>query len=569
MSEERKIILVFDAETGKVTSAIAGLKGDITDVTSEAKKTGKAVKDSTGKITDTMGDLLGKFTGGLTDAFKSASRGVKQMFPALTGLKGAIIATGVGALVVLLGELIANFDTIAGFITGDLARAEGLENSNRELDKMIAKEEFITQQLQAQGASYYDIEESKERILNLQITQKENEVELSEIQDEEEATQKRLLELEELKNEQRLLAITREQEIFEALDEARAITDKEYAKERSQKKLTKGLSEQLNVVEKELAKATGGRVFEEDRLAQMMKRGNVDLNFKKQKEEEIAELKKAEALLAERQALLSEAISVKIKEDEEKRRKNHNQKVKDKKEEIDLESDLEDVSFGDNDDFLDIKKTNLWDELQAEKESYALRKAEREEFDRIMAKSAEDRTNAEIASLEKTEAKNKQVESAKMELARAAVGAVLALGDFLSEKQDKDSKKGFEVSKSIKIASTTMSGIMGVVNALSADSVIPEPFGQALKVTNAVSIGLATATNVAKIKAMTFQGASATPSTPSGGSSPSGGGQSAPQIDFGFLQQGANQPAIQAYVLAQNVSNSTQANQLIKDQSAL
>jgi hypothetical protein len=61
----------------------------------------------------------------------------------------------------------------------------------------------------------------------------------------------------------------------------------------------------------------------------------------------------------------------------------------------------------------------------------------------------------------------------------------------------------------------------------------------------------------------------APPTLSSGGDGGGGGGGSIPAIDLSSLTQGANQTAIQAYVVAQNVSSQQQGVQLIQDQSRL
>lgn len=73
-----------------------------------------------------------------------------------------------------------------------------------------------------------------------------------------------------------------------------------------------------------------------------------------------------------------------------------------------------------------------------------------------------------------------------------------------SKEEEAAAKKQFKINKALAIQSTIISGIQGVVNALSAQSVIPEPYGTILKVANAVAVGIATAANVAKISATQF-----------------------------------------------------------------
>jgi chromosome segregation ATPase len=68
----------------------------------------------------------------------------------------------------------------------------------------------------------------------------------------------------------------------------------------------------------------------------------------------------------------------------------------------------------------------------------------------------------------------------------------------------RQAKKQFNINKGLAIASATISGIQGVVNALSAQSIIPEPFGTALKAVTAVAVGVAAVANIAKISSSKF-----------------------------------------------------------------
>lgn len=73
-----------------------------------------------------------------------------------------------------------------------------------------------------------------------------------------------------------------------------------------------------------------------------------------------------------------------------------------------------------------------------------------------------------------------------------------------SAEELKQAKKQFDINKGIAIASATISGIQGVVNALSAQSVIPEPFGAILKGVTAVAVGAAAVANISKIASQKF-----------------------------------------------------------------
>src|SRR3972149_4062808 len=146
-----------------------------------------------------------------------------------------------------------------------------------------------------------------------------------------------------------------------------------------------------------------------------------------------------------------------------------------------------------------------------------LKAKEKAEDDRI--------TKEESDSLKSVQdAKNRQ--DSMFEIAKTSNDSLIALSDLFfsvkmantrkgSAEEEKAARQQFKINKALAIQSAVISGIQGVVNALSAQSVVPEPFGTILKVATAVSVGIAAATNVAKIAATKFS---------VGGGAPSGGG---------------------------------------------
>ena len=607
MAGKQKYIIEFDAETGKFTTVIDGLKDDLKGVSNEAKKTANAVGDSTGTITDTMGDLLGKFTGGLTDAFKSASRGVKQMFPALKGLKGAIIATGVGALIVLLGELIANFDVIKGFITGDLARADGLKKSNAQLDVMISKEQGITQILKAQGATRLQINKSKERSIALQLQLIENQIELAKLEGEEEEIQKALLDYEKLKNAERLLAVENEATLNGVLQKAKGILDEKFKKQTEIDKSNLEFVEQREIVENELNRLLKERQDKEENAAhRKIESGKLSKEMNaaifKVEEEDAARI----IVLTEAKGILEDAIAKNTQNNLDKQRgkvKDVKKEVdelkdlyKDKKEEIDLEPVLEKAKA----DALEAQISAAADEiakvvfdagataiereimaneekyntLLSQADQYGIDRAELEEareieFDAITAKHAEIRSKAKKDTDKKIREDEIKLKDSRLEIAGEAIGAIKGLTEAFAKDGEKGAKQQFKVAKALGISEA----IVNTSRAIMAQLSNPDPTA-VITGRNFVQAGIAGAlgiAQVAKIARSQFGGGSGGGggvSVPSS-STPSAPQQTAPQVDFGFLQQGNNQNTIQAYVLAQNVTNSTQANQLVKDQAAL
>jgi hypothetical protein len=165
---------------------------------------------------------------------------------------------------------------------------------------------------------------------------------------------------------------------------------------------------------------------------------------------------------------------------------------------------------------------------------------------------------------------------AKYELASAATDAMMNLNNALTESGLISAEKGFKIGKGLSIAQTTIATIQGVQNALSAVTTIPEPFGTALKIANAVSIGAAGAANIAKIAKTQFNApdAGVQPTTTVGGGG-GGGAMSAPTaqspnaLNLSFLEGNVNTAPLQTYVLAGQVSNAQQAEFKIKNTASI
>lgn len=174
--------------------------------------------------------------------------------------------------------------------------------------------------------------------------------------------------------------------------------------------------------------------------------------------------------------------------------------------------------------------------------------------------------------------KEKELQDAKYGIAKASIDSMMSLNDLLTTTGVLNAEQSFKVGKALSIAQTTISTIQGVQNALSAQTTIPEPFGSALKIANAIAIGTAGAANIAKIAATKFNAKGGGGSSGGGATTPSGGGgggmgagsTNAPALDLSFVNNQTNKPQpLQTYVLATNVSNAQEAEEKIKDQSRI
>lgn len=151
----------------------------------------------------------------------------------------------------------------------------------------------------------------------------------------------------------------------------------------------------------------------------------------------------------------------------------------------------------------------------------------------------------------------------KYDLTVSAMEALIGLSRAMEGDNEKDAKRRFEVDKAMGIGVATINTALAISDALAKDSVTP--FSRYASAITAGAMGLA---QVVAIKNTSFEGGGSVDEV-----SDSGGGQNtineAPQLDLDFLGAGAGQAGVQAYVVSSQMSNSQQAQQQIQDQASL
>jgi hypothetical protein len=129
---------------------------------------------------------VNKATGGLAvktlkyyKGIKAAAKGVKLFTSSLSGMKKALIATGIGALVVAVGLLIAYWDDITGAINGASSEQKKLAKESakltQEAEDQLAVTEASENTLRMQG-------KTEKEILALKIAQTDEIISATEIQ---------------------------------------------------------------------------------------------------------------------------------------------------------------------------------------------------------------------------------------------------------------------------------------------------------------------------------------------------------------------------------------------------
>lgn len=125
---------------------------------------------------------------------------------------------------------------------------------------------------------------------------------------------------------------------------------------------------------------------------------------------------------------------------------------------------------------------------------------------------------------------NKKIQANDVEYIRAglslvegSLNAIAQLNEAAAGEDEKSQKQAFERSKKIQIAQALMSSAQGIVNILSAVSTIPQPFDGIYKAAQIAILGASTVAQVQKIRNQKFESSgSATIDTPNLGA---GGGQ--------------------------------------------
>jgi len=123
----------------------------------QQKSLGKGTKDLTNDLVSNGGamGILNSLTGGLAQQFKDSYEAISLSSKGLGGFKKAMLATGIGVLVVGVGLLVANFDKVKDFLSGisseSRAAREALEKEAEALNQSIAKQ---TTELQTVARAY-------------------------------------------------------------------------------------------------------------------------------------------------------------------------------------------------------------------------------------------------------------------------------------------------------------------------------------------------------------------------------------------------------------------------------
>lgn len=541
MAREDTYIIKLEAETGQVDKAV--------------EKVGKNL-DGLGKSGDAAMGLLNQATGGATGkldslfkGFKSAQQGVQGFNLGLKGTKAAIVSTGIGALVVLLGELIANWDSIIGAITSASKETNNLVENSKELVK--------------QSGDQYDNLLLQENILKLQGK-----------------TEKEILLMRMEKTAQQVI----DQKIY--LDNLKTRANEEIRTTKVWELATRKTMQDMRIPFIALAKmidlASEGMVAIGllDAPTQIAKKINGLLEKEADFVVDLLGLQTEEVIDAN-DKLISEADKT-LKELENRQagfqlRLNEIEKEGDKNK-LDNTKELLEDQLALEEDFEEEMEGFAMAEFRRDQEAIDSKKKRFEEEKDAFFKMMDELEAEKQAALEKDEADEARrrelislTNDMRLKMATQSFQAIEALGKAFASKDEKDAEKSFKVQKALSLASATMGATESVIQAYKTAQTSPytilNPAYPAIQAGIAAAFGIAQVATIARTQ---YQA----PTQPNAGGGGRGGATGsdlgvAPQLDLGFLGGGAGQSGFRSYVIASEVSNSQQANQRINDQASL
>lgn len=367
-----QIIIDVQANTSKAEKALEGLSDqfeNLSEAGDENKEGLEALDDVTGGYVSRVKDLSSKF--------KGVALGAKNFIKTLRGVKGALLATGIGAVVVALGAIVYYWDEITTFLKGGEISLQEQADSIREslglLDDQIVLLNLQIQLLDEQGLSSKELVKEKRKLILLQ--QEENRLLLEKLQQQLKSETEQVRELSlldkikvkvvEITNAYGGAAIARAKAMAGTEEEQKRLKELEdqiqKAKERS---LTLDLS--LLKLDKEVVESRKKRVDDTLKLEQQkandlekIRKGEIDTQAERRAEEKRAieqqykELIDLAVLYEENTVELENARRTKLqelqdkfdKEDEDARQAALDKKTKDEQEAADERERIADLEF--------------------------------------------------------------------------------------------------------------------------------------------------------------------------------------------------------------------------------
>ena len=486
-----------DAKFKSLTASIGGAAGGFSAFQGAMGLVGaesKNVEAALLKVQSAMALSQGlQQLGEARDSFKQLGAVAKSVF---TGMKGAIAATGIGVLLIALGAIAANWDSIKGAIGGATDKQKALtRETQRDLDLQKSKLARLNQQdnaLRLQGATEREI-----LVLKIAQTKQVAEAGLKQIiaakRNRDEQIEATAISRENLSNILKFIEypITT---ILKAVDKVRSVMG------------------QKSTLSKDFTDFQAGLIFNEEKV-----RKEADKGIRAIREENNKIIADFEALEVQLRGIDTQAaadraaIKKQANLDIEADQKEADEKFKlDKQKSIDEQAEIAESVRSATEARKQKALTDAADKIKNDKEvndiMFAAAKKLQEDKDKIEADAV---------------AKRKLRAQQNYDAVKNGLSALSSLTDLFAGKTLKQQKKAFQVQKALNLATALIDTYKGATAAF-ASQIIPgdptSPIRGAIAAAAVVAAGLVNVKNIASQK---FEGGG---SGGGGGGAPSGGG---------------------------------------------
>jgi len=568
-----KVAIEVDVKTGDADKNLGKVKNELKGVEQQAKKSTDQIKggfDAAGKQASALPGPVGR----AAQAFQSMVGGIKSGIAVLKTLRGALIATGIGALVVVIGSLVAYFtetergaqklrvamaavgavvgvvkDAMVGlgesfvqFFKGDFKGAVNtLKNSFTGLGDEIIKDTKAAIELE-RAMNQVKLQERELGVERAKTLKTIAEARLA-AEDETKSAEERIAKIKEaaaleadltareLANEEERLRIMKEQASLNESDEEtlQKIADQEAKVAQVQLaslNLNRRLKTELNSLEKEIETERKQRSDEEQKRLDEANKKELQL-LEQLKESRIALIKdEEERKVAEAQLALENKLA-KIEGDSVA--------------EIELRKNLEAIA----DQEIQEIRQEFRDKELAELEAQAKKKKELE------AKA--------VADVKKAEADKRKLREDGLTAAGAVLGS---LGQLIAASGNQ-SKEAVALQKTLAVAQIAIDTAKAITGAIAQAQSVPYPANLVAIATGVAAVVAGIASAVSTLNSANVPGGSAaTPTAPQVATAPAIQQATAGTTELGGVEQAQLAP-IQAYVVETEVTgNQNNVNQI-------
>ena len=478
-----------------------------------------------------------------TGIYKLFGQTVDTTSKSFKGLRTAIIATGIGALIVAVGALIANWDKLSAALRSTTAEQDAYNEASQKAIENVAKELSAADKLK--DVLNDETITRKEKVEAVKKLQEEYPSLLSNVDAEKDSIEaiNRALELNTklllLKAKQEAVAELRTEkfkEIIQAQTEAQTGSNVGLMDHIATLHLSMSAQDLANIKTAVSVKETGKQVDVLDRVEKSLQAEIEAIKAQGAVVEDNTEKRKAATKAAEERRI---------------------QRLKDSVEEMEFVKGRGAQEIEIIHQVRDIEIQSLEDRAHAQTMYY---------------ESLEEERQKDLEAQKKARLIEQANQQAKIKMAGDALGAI---GNFITAfaKEDEESqRKAFNLNKAVSIAQALVNTSIAVTAALTAGG-NPIKVATGAQVVEAGIAAVMGAAQVATIAKTEFQGTGvSTPPTPSGGLGGGTGATTQPPAfnvvgQSGFNQiataLGQDQPPIQAFVVSQDVTTAQQLNNAI------